>query len=79
MNCIGGLSSELTGQSLRSSKFLLQFTKIHFDDCGPAMGASVGHRAVAEIFEKVFQFTPGKRIIGFDGVAADGFSDRVLA
>jgi len=64
---------------LRSTKLFFEFAKIHFNQRGAAMGAGVGHGATAQIVDEVFQFRAGEGIVGFDGVAADGFSDGMFA
>src|SRR5437899_12431412 len=64
---------------LRSPKFLFQLPKIHFYDRRPAMRTGVGHGATAQVFDQVLQFAARERVVGFDGVTADGLGNGVLA
>ena len=43
------------------------------------MRAGVGHGAMAQVLDQIFEFRPRQRIVGFDCVAADGFDYGVLA
>ena len=43
------------------------------------MRAGVGHVAAAQGIDEAFEFGAVERIVGFDGVAADGFGDHVFA
>ena len=43
------------------------------------MRTGVRHGAPAEVFDEVLQLAASQRIIGFDGVAADSFGDRVFS
>ena len=43
------------------------------------MRASVGHGAPAQVLHEVLQLGAGQRIVGFDGVPADGFGNGVFA
>lgn len=47
-----------------------------FDERGSTVGACVGHGAVAEILDEPFEFGAAEEVVGFDGVAADGFCDH---
>jgi hypothetical protein len=41
--------------------------------------AGVGHVAAAQGIDKAFEFGAAQRIVGFDGVTANGFGDHVFA
>ena len=64
---------------LDAAEFFFEFAEVHFDEGGPAMRTGVGHGAMAQVFDQVLQFGPGQRIVGLDGMAADGLGDGLLA
>ena len=68
-----------TEASLNPPKLLFQLAKVHFDQRRPSVRTCVGHLALLEIADQIFQFTAREIIVGLDRVAADGFRDRVLA
>ena len=43
------------------------------------MRTGVGHCAPAQVLDQVFQFTPGERVVGFDGMTANGFRNDMLS
>jgi len=63
---------------LRSPKLLFQFAKIHLNDGWTTVRTGVRHLAMAEVFNKVFQLSSSKRVVGFNSVAADRLGDSVL-
>lgn len=65
--------------ALDAAEAFFEVAEVHFDEGGAAMGAGVGHGALAEGLEEGFQFGAGEGVVGFDGVAADGFGDDGFA
>src|SRR5437899_4739027 len=64
---------------LRAPEFLLQFAEIHLDESRSTVGAGIGHCAMAQVLDQVFELTAGKRVVGLNGVAANRFGHRVFA
>ena len=64
---------------LRPPELLFQLAEVHLDERGPAMRAGVGHRAMAQILDEVFQFPTGERVVGFHRMTADGLGHGMLA
>src|SRR5204863_4375518 len=64
---------------LSSPEFLLQLAKIHLNQGRSAMGAGIRHGAVAKVLHEIFQLAARKRVVGFNGMTADSFSDRMFA
>src|ERR1044071_529722 len=62
---------------LCAPEFFFQFAKVHFDERGSPVRAGVGHGASAQIADQVLQLGPGEGVVGFDGVAANGFGHGV--
>ena len=52
--------------SLRPSKLFLQFAVIHFNQRRAAVRTGIGHRAAAQILDKIFQFRPIFAMLHFD-------------
>ena len=61
---------------LSAPELFFELAKVHFDEGGAAVRAGVGHGATSQIGYEILKLGAGQRVVGFDGVAANGFGDR---
>jgi hypothetical protein len=64
---------------LRAAKLFFELAEVHFNQRGPSVRAGVGHGATAQIIDEILQFRAGERVVGFDGVTANGLGDGMFA